>query len=64
MKNFRVTESSNKSNINKKFIIPTEISNYVDLPFTQERFRVFMFDGIRVKLIQDETSEYIVGSLF
>tara|TARA_R110002167_G_scaffold324645_1_gene530733 strand:- start:944 stop:1132 length:189 start_codon:yes stop_codon:yes gene_type:complete len=62
MKNFRVIESSNKGDLNKRFAIETEITKYITLPFKKEKYRCTMFDGIRVRLVHEE--DYIIGTLY
>jgi len=61
-KRFMVTDSSNPEFRRQVFEIQTEIKQMVDLPFTDEQYRCFMFNGIQVRLVKDD--EYIIGELF
>lgn len=59
MKKFRVIETNVSEFINEEFEINTEISQHVTLAFTNDNYRCVMFDGIRVRLINEHT--YIIG---
>ena len=62
MKKFRVIESSVDSYLRHDFTISTVIRENVKLPFTDDVYRCFMFDGIKVKLVNNN-DDFIIGRL-
>lgn len=62
-KNFTVTKSQSGNFLKERFIVKTAIGQEVPVPFSEETFRVTMFNGIAIRLVNDNLNEIIEGSL-
>ena len=58
---FIVIETDDDRFDHQYFEIATNIKKNVVLPFTSKEYRCVMFDGIKVKLINEKN--YIIGSV-
>lgn len=54
MRRFRVVESSVSNYNSQIFNCETRIRNEVELPFTDEKYRCVMFNGLQIKLVKDD----------
>ena len=61
MKKFIVIETNDNRFDNQLFEIETQIRQTVSLPFTSKEYRCVMFDGVKVKLVNEE--KFIIGSV-
>lgn len=62
MKKFRIIEASESKFKGLHFKAETEIKQQVFLPFTDEEYRCFMFNGLQIKLVKED--KYILGVLY
>lgn len=61
IKQFIVVDSSTDEYKNKMFEINTQIKQTVLLPFSSKNWRCVMFDGVYVRLTNE--NDHIIGSL-
>jgi hypothetical protein len=54
MKRFIILEATDKNLEGKLFHSNTEISKMVQLPFANEEYRCFMFNGMDIKLVNGD----------
>lgn len=63
IKKFRVVNRDIPDSFDEFFHTETTISKKVKLPFSESMFRVTMFNGTRVRLINEKTDQIIEGIL-
>jgi len=59
IRKFIVSEASNVEFVNQLFEANSAIKKNVKLPFTEDEYRCTMFDGVKMKLINNE--EFIIA---